>query len=60
MLLSVEPHVLHISEADLGKLKIGQEAQVELDALPGQTLAGTLDSDGGVLREKEWSSRPLR
>src|SRR6266545_3203264 len=34
---------VNISEADLGKLKIGQEAQVELDALPGQTLAGTLD-----------------
>ena len=34
---------VNISEADLGKLKPGQDAQVELDALPGQTLAGTLD-----------------
>ena len=32
-----------ISEADLGKLKIGQAAQVELDALPGQKLDGTLE-----------------
>jgi HlyD family secretion protein len=32
-----------ISEADLGRLKLGQEAQVELDALPGQVLSGTLD-----------------
>jgi HlyD family secretion protein len=34
---------VNISEADLGKLKLGQEAQVELDALPGQLLTGTLD-----------------
>lgn len=34
---------VNISEADLGKLKTGQAAEVELDALPGQTLAGTLD-----------------
>ena len=34
---------VNISEADLGRLKIGQEAQVELDALPGQQLSGTLD-----------------
>jgi HlyD family secretion protein len=34
---------VNISEADLGKLKLGQEAQVELDALPGQVLAGSLD-----------------
>jgi HlyD family secretion protein len=32
-----------ISEADLGKLKVGQAAEVELDALPGQRLDGTLD-----------------
>jgi HlyD family secretion protein len=34
---------VNISEADLGKLKLGQEAQIELDALPGQVLAGSLD-----------------
>jgi HlyD family secretion protein len=34
---------VNISEADLARLKIGQEAQIELDALPGQKLAGTLD-----------------
>ncbi len=34
---------VNISEADLGRLKLGQEAQVELDALPGQLLDGTLD-----------------
>lgn len=34
---------VNISEADLGKLKLGQEAQIELDALPGERLLGTLD-----------------
>lgn len=34
---------VNISEADLGKLKVGQAAVVELDALPGQQLDGTLD-----------------
>ena len=34
---------MSISEADLGKLKVGQAAEVELDALPGQRLDGTLD-----------------
>jgi HlyD family secretion protein len=34
---------VNISEADLGHLRVGQEASVELDALPGQQLAGLLD-----------------
>jgi HlyD family secretion protein len=34
---------VNISEADLGRLKVGQQAEAELDALPGQKLAGTLD-----------------
>ncbi|HEU5099328.1 MAG TPA: efflux RND transporter periplasmic adaptor subunit [Roseiflexaceae bacterium] len=34
---------VNISEADLAHLRIGQEASVELDALPGQQLAGSLD-----------------
>ena len=33
---------VNISEADLVRLKIGQAAEIELDALPGQKLAGTL------------------
>jgi HlyD family secretion protein len=34
---------VNISEADLANLHVGQEAKVELDALPGQQLDGTLD-----------------
>jgi len=34
---------VNISEADLANLRVGQEAKVELDALPGQQLDGTLD-----------------
>lgn len=33
---------VNISEADLVRLKTGQTAEVELDALPGQKLAGTV------------------
>jgi HlyD family secretion protein len=34
---------VNISEADVARLKLGQEAEVELDALPGDLLIGTLD-----------------
>jgi HlyD family secretion protein len=34
---------VNVSEADVARLKLGQPADVELDALPGQKLAGTLD-----------------
>jgi len=34
---------VNISEADLANLRIGQAAKIELDALPGQQLNGTLD-----------------
>jgi HlyD family secretion protein len=34
---------VNISEADLAHLRVGQAAKVELDALPGQQLDGTLD-----------------
>ena len=34
---------VNVSEADVSKLKLGQAAEVELDALPGQKLPGTLD-----------------
>jgi HlyD family secretion protein len=34
---------VNISEADLAGLKIGQPVEIELDALPGQKLSGTLD-----------------
>jgi HlyD family secretion protein len=34
---------VNISEADLAHLKVGQAAKIELDALPGQQLDGTLD-----------------
>ncbi len=34
---------VNISEADLAHLRVGQAAKIELDALPGQQLDGTLD-----------------
>jgi HlyD family secretion protein len=34
---------VNVSEADVARLKLGQNADVELDALPGQKLSGTLD-----------------
>jgi HlyD family secretion protein len=34
---------VNVSEADVAKLKVGQAAQVEIDALPDQQLIGTLD-----------------
>jgi HlyD family secretion protein len=34
---------VNISEADLARLKVGQPVEIELDALPGQKLSGTLD-----------------
>ncbi len=34
---------VNISEADLANLRVGQAAKIELDALPGQQLDGTLD-----------------
>jgi multidrug efflux pump subunit AcrA (membrane-fusion protein) len=34
---------VNISESDLGHLRVGQAAKIELDALPGQQLDGTLD-----------------
>jgi HlyD family secretion protein len=33
---------VNVSEADVARLKLGQAAEVELDALPGQKLSGTL------------------
>jgi HlyD family secretion protein len=34
---------VNISEADLANLRVGQAAKIELDALPGQQLDGSLD-----------------
>ncbi|MEO7912157.1 MAG: efflux RND transporter periplasmic adaptor subunit [Roseiflexaceae bacterium] len=34
---------VNISESDLANLRVGQAAKIELDALPGQQLNGTLD-----------------
>jgi len=34
---------VNISESDLAHLRVGQAAKIELDALPGQQLNGTLD-----------------
>lgn len=45
--------VVNMSEVDLPKLQVGQDAEITLDALPGKTLAGkvTQIAPAGVLQQ---------
>jgi len=40
-----------VKEADVGVLRLGQEAEIQFDALPGRTFAGGVSSVGVVARE---------
>ncbi len=40
-----------VKEANVGALHLGQEAQIQFDALPGRTFAGVVSSVGVVARE---------
>jgi hypothetical protein len=39
---------------DIGKIRIGQHADVTIDAFPGRTFGGTVKSSGTLVRPKAW------
>jgi HlyD family secretion protein len=43
-----------VPEVDIGKIKIGQRAEVSIDAFPGRTFSGTVKSIGTLVRPKAW------
>jgi multidrug efflux pump subunit AcrA (membrane-fusion protein) len=43
-----------IPEVDIGKLKIGQRAEVAIDALPGKTYSGRVIGMGRLVHAKSW------
>lgn len=43
-----------VAEVDIGKIKIGQQADVTIDAFPGRTFSGTVKSSGTLVRPKSW------
>ena len=43
-----------IPEVDIGKLKLGQRAEVAIDALPGKTYTGHVAGMGRLVHSKSW------
>lgn len=43
-----------VPEVDIGKVKIGQHAEVSIDAFPGRSFSGTVKSMGTLVRPKAW------
>jgi len=43
-----------IPEVDLGRLKLGQHAEISIDALPGKTFTGEVKSMGTLVHPKSW------
>jgi multidrug resistance efflux pump len=43
-----------IPEVDIGKLKMGQRAEVSIDALPGKTYSGQITGMGRLVHPKSW------
>jgi HlyD family secretion protein len=43
-----------VPEVDIGKVKIGQHADVSIDAFPGRSFTGTVKSIGTLVRPKAW------
>lgn len=43
-----------VPEVDIGKVKIGQHAEVSIDAFPGRSFSGTVKSIGTLVRPKAW------
>jgi HlyD family secretion protein len=43
-----------VPEVDIGKIKIGQHAEVSIDAFPGRSFPGTVKSIGTLVRPKSW------
>ncbi len=47
-----------LNEQDRSNVKVGQAAEVELDALPGHTFAGTVKTVGGMVARNFWDDEP--
>ena len=43
-----------VPEVDIGKVKIGQHAEVSIDAFPGRSFSGSVKSIGTLVRPKAW------
>jgi HlyD family secretion protein len=43
-----------VPEVDIGKVMIGQRAEVSIDAFPGRSFTGTVKSIGTLVRPKAW------
>ncbi|HSE38669.1 MAG TPA: efflux RND transporter periplasmic adaptor subunit [Blastocatellia bacterium] len=43
-----------VPEVDIGKVNVGQHAEVAIDAFPGRTFAGNVKSIGTLVRPKAW------
>jgi HlyD family secretion protein len=43
-----------VPEVDIGKVKIGQRAEITIDAFPGKSYTGVVKSIGTLIRPKAW------
>ena len=43
-----------VPEVDIGKVKIGQHAEVSIDAFPGRSFSGLVKSIGTLVKPKAW------
>jgi HlyD family secretion protein len=43
-----------VPEVDIGKIKIGQRAEITIDAFPDKTYTGAIKSIGTLVRPKSW------
>lgn len=43
-----------VPEVDIGKLRVGQHAELTIDAFPGRTFTGVVKSMGALVRQKSW------
>lgn len=43
-----------VPEVDIGKIRVGQHAEVSIDAFPGRSFTGTVKSVGTLVRPKAW------
>ncbi len=43
-----------VPEVDIGKVKIGQRAEITIDAFPGKAYTGAVKSMGTLIRPKAW------
>ncbi|HLG15339.1 MAG TPA: efflux RND transporter periplasmic adaptor subunit [Blastocatellia bacterium] len=43
-----------VPEVDIGRIRLGQRAEIAIDAFPGKAYGGTLKSVGTLVRPKSW------